>query len=76
MGHDQVSSNRDGIERHERDNQEASDDASKGWSGGSADDLAESETEEDKMTAGRPGGRKETLTATPWGTQESGAGAV
>ena len=49
---------------------------SKGLSGGNAGDLAGSETEEDGMTAGDPEERGNTLTASPWGTQESGVGEV
>ena len=43
-GQDQVSSNGDWGELRERDVQEESDDASEGWSGGSAEDSAGSET--------------------------------
>ena len=74
-GHDsQVSSNGDRGERH-RYVQGESGDASEGWSGGSEGDLAE-ETEEDGMTPGEPEGRGYTLTASPWGTQEIGAGGL
>ena len=73
---DQLSSNGDWGELRKRDGQEESDDASEEWSGRSADDSGGSDTEEDRMTAGGPEERRETLTVSPWGTQESGAGAV
>ena len=55
----QVSSDGDGGEHRKRwDGQEESDDASAGWSGKSAEDLAGSETEEEGMTVGgAEGGR-------------------
>ena len=60
-GHDQerVSSNCDGGEPRERGGgQEESDDARKGWSGKSAEDLAGSETGDEGMTTGgAEGGR-------------------
>ena len=74
-GHDsQVSSDRDRGERR-RDGQGESNDASEGWSGGSKGDSVK-ETEEDRMTARDPEGSGDTLTALPWVTQESGAGAL
>ena len=45
------------------------------WSVGS-DDKSDEETEEDGMPAGEVGGSEDTLTASPWGTQESGAGGL
>ena len=48
---------------------------SKGWSGGSGGYSAK-ETEEDGMTKGGQGGSGDTLTASPWGTQESGVGEL
>ena len=55
--HGQVSSNRDRGERCKRDGQEESDDARKGWSGGSKEDLEVSETEEEGMIVRSPEGR-------------------
>ena len=49
----QVSSDGDRGERHERDGLGESNDASEGWRGGSAEDSAKSETEENWMTAKR-----------------------
>ena len=72
----QVSSDRDRGELRKRDGFGERDDASKGWSGGSEGDLAESEPEEDRMTAGDPEGSGNMLTTLPWGTQESGAGGL
>ena len=57
------------------DGQGESDNASEGWSGGSEGGSAE-ETEEDRMTAGEPEGSGDTLMASPWVTQESGAGGI
>ena len=57
------------------DGQGESDDASKGWSGSSKGD-SEEETEEDGMTTGDLEEIGDTLTALPWGTQESGAGGL
>ena len=72
-----MSSDGDGGELCERgDGQEESDNASKGWSDKIAEYSVGSETEEEAMTAGGAEGGRETLTATPWGTQDSGAGAV
>ena len=53
---EQVSRDRDWGERWERNGQEEINDASEGWSGGSAEDLAGSEMEEERMTAGGGGG--------------------
>ena len=48
---------------------------SKGWSSGSKGDSAE-ETEEDETTEWEQGESRDTLMASPWGTQESGAGGL
>ena len=63
-------------ESRERDGLGESNNASKGWSGAETDDSAEAEMEEDRMTVGEPEGIKNTLTASPWGTQEIGAGGL
>ena len=44
---------------------------SEGWSGKS-DDASDAETEEDRIPAGEQGWGYDTLTASPWGMQESG----
>ena len=72
----QVSSDRDWGERRKRDGIGESDDASKEWSGADTEDSAEAETEEDRMTAGEPEGTGNTLTASSWGIQDSGAGGL
>ena len=65
-----MSSNGDGGDRRTRGGvQEGSDDASKEWSGESAEDSERSETEEEATTTGGPKGEMETRTATPLGTQ-------
>ena len=65
-GHNQVSSDGDGVERREIwDGQEESDDASQGWIRENAEDLAGSETEEEGMNVGGAEGGSKTLTATP-----------
>ena len=48
---------------------------SEGWSGGS-DKALYAEMEEDGMPAGELGGSNNTMTASPWGMQESGAGGL
>ena len=60
--HEQVSSGGDGGERRERgDGQEESDNASKGWSGESAEDSAGLERKEEAMTTrGGRGGKGDT----------------
>ena len=53
QGHEQVSGDGDVGERCKKgDGQEESDDASKGWSGNSAEDLVGSEREEEAMDTG------------------------
>ena len=61
----QVSSKGDWGERRERDGLGGSNNASKGWNGADTEDLAEAETEEDRMTGGEPEGIRITLTASP-----------
>ena len=61
----QVSSDRDRGRRCERDGLGESNDAIKGWSGGSEGGSEESETEEDRITAGDPEGSGDTLKASP-----------
>ena len=68
----QVSSDRNWVERRERDGLGGSNDASEGWSGADTEDSAEAETEEDGMTVGEPEGIGIRLMALLWGTQESG----
>ena len=63
-------------ERRERNGLGESDNASERWSGADTEDSAEADMEEDRMTAGDPEGIGNTLTASPWGTQESGVGEV
>ena len=63
-----------GESRARGDGQEGSNGASEGWSDESAEDSEGSETEEEATTAGGAEGERETRTATPWGTQESGSG--
>ena len=76
-GHEQVSSNGDGGERRDRGyGKEESNNASEGWSGENTEDLAGSATEEEAMTAGGAEWESETRTATPWGMQDRGAGAI
>ena len=41
-----------------------------------SDDESDKETEEDRMPAGELEGREDMLTASPWGTQEIGAGGL
>ena len=72
----QVHSDRDKGERCKTCGLWESNVTSKGWSGRSTDDLAGSEKEVDGMTAGGMEEIRTPLTASPWGTQESGAGAV
>ena len=48
---------------------------SQGWSGRS-DKALEAETEEDRMTAGEQGLGNNTLTESPWSTQESGSRGI
>ena len=75
--HEQVSSGGDVGERHERGySQEERNNASEGWSGERAEDLAGLETEEEAMITGAAEGVRETRTLTPWGTQDIGAGAT
>ena len=50
-------------------------DESEGWSIKS-DAAFDEETEEDRMPAGEQEGSKDTLTASSWGTQESGSGGI
>ena len=72
----QVSSDGDRGERRERDGLGESNDAGEGWSDGREGGLEDSEMEEDETTAGDPEWSGDTLTASPWGTQESGAGGL
>ena len=46
-----------------------------GWSGGS-DNASNAETDEDGLPAWEQGWGNDTLTASPWGTQEIGAGGL
>ena len=64
-----MSSDRDWGERRGRDGLGGSDNASEGWSGVDTEDLAEADTEEDRITAGDLERIGITLTASPWGTQ-------
>ena len=70
----QVSSDGDRGE-HRGDRQGESEAKSEGWSGGSEGESTE-ETEEDGVTKGEPGRSRDTLTTSPWGTQESGTGGL
>ena len=72
-----MSSDGDRGERRARgDGQEGSNNASEEWSGDSAEDSEGSETEDEATTLGGAEGERETRTATPWGTQDSGAGEL
>ena len=63
---------RDGDRRERcREGQGESEEESEGWIGRSEGDSAE-ETEEDRMTEREPRGSGDMMTASPWGTQESG----
>ena len=72
-GHDaQLSSNRDREERRGagQGDRKAK---SEGWRVRS-EEASDEETEEDSIPTGEQEGSEDTLTASPWGTQESGAG--
>ena len=74
-GHgNQVSSKGDRGERRS-DRQVDREAEIEGWSGGS-DEASDEKMEEDRMPAGEQEGSKDTLTASPWGMQESGAGGL
>ena len=71
---DQIISNRDSWERRgaRQGDREAE---SEGWSVRS-NEASDEETEEDRIPAREQEGSKDTLTLSPWGTQEIGTGGL
>ena len=65
-----------GEHRKRGDDQEESDNASRGWSGKNTEDSEGLETEEEAMTAGGTEWERETRTARPWVMQDSVARAI